>query len=77
MERLTGAAELEATGGIYETADTVQRALALLPDYGFRGSDSALGTAFSGVAGGLAVIAVCVGACHLFRFFRKKGQAHE
>lgn len=75
IERLTGSAEVEAEGGIYETAGNVQEAAALLPDYAFKGSESALGTAFSGVVGGAVVLVVCVGACYLFKFFRKKEQA--
>lgn len=75
IERLTGSAEVEAEGGIYETAGHVQEATALLPDYAFKGSESALGTAFSGVAGGAVVLVACVGACYLFKFFRKKEQA--
>lgn len=75
IERLTGSAELEAEGGIYETAGNIQEAAALLPDYAFRGSESALGTAFSGVVGGAVVLLVCVGGCYLFKLFRKKERA--
>lgn len=75
IERLTGSAELEAEGGIYETAGNIQEAAALLPDYAFKGSESALGTAFSGVVGGAVVLVVCVGGCYLFKLFRKKERA--
>ncbi len=71
IEKLTGSAELEAEGGIYEASNAVQEATSLLPDYAFQGSESALGTAFSGIAGAAAVLGVCVGACYLFKFFRK------
>lgn len=71
IEKITGSTELEASGGIYDRAGSIQEATSLLPDYAWKGSDSAAGTAFSGIAGGAAVIAVCVGACYLFRFFRK------
>lgn len=74
IERLTGAAELEAEGGIYEAAGNIQEAVSLLPDYAFKDSESALGTAFSGVAGGAAVLAFCVGMCYLFKFFRKHSE---
>lgn len=74
IERLTGSAELEAEGGIYEAAGNIQEAAALLPDYAFKGSESALGTAFSGVVGGAVVLAVCVGVCYLFKFFRKDSE---
>lgn len=72
IEKVTGRAELEADEGIYEAAANVQEATALLPDYGFKDSDTAVGTSFSGIAGGLVVVIVCVGSCYLFKFFRKK-----
>ncbi len=76
IERLTGSEELTASGSVYETAESVRTATALLPDYAFRGSETALGTTVSGLVGGLAVVCVCVGACLLFRFF-KRGSGHE
>lgn len=75
IERLTGSAELEAAGEVYQAAGSVQEFTALLPDYAFKGSESALGTTFSGIAGGLVVVGVCVGACWLFKFFRKSRAA--
>ncbi|MCI5699417.1 MAG: energy-coupling factor ABC transporter permease [Lachnospiraceae bacterium] len=72
IERITGSTDLEADGSIYETAENVQEVTALLPDYAFRGSDSAVGTSFSGVVGSLIVVGVCIGACYVFKFFRKK-----
>ena len=75
IQRLTGSAELEAAGGLYQAAGSLQEATSLLPDYGFKGSESALGTTFSGIAGGLVVVGVCIAACCLFKFFRKKKSA--
>jgi cobalt/nickel transport system permease protein len=72
IEKLTGSTELEAEGGAYATAESIQETTALLPDYAFKGSESSAGTAFSGVVGGLVVVGVCVGACYAFKFFRKK-----
>lgn len=72
IEKITGSTEVEADGGVYETAENIQSSTAILPDYAFKNSDSQLGTSFSGIAGGLVVVAVCVGACYAFRFFRKK-----
>ena len=72
IERLTGSTELNTAGNIYQTADSVQEITSLLPDYTFKGSESSFGTAFSGIIGGLAVALICVGACYLFKFFRKK-----
>ena len=71
MERLTGSTELENDGtGAHAAAENIQEKTALLPDYGFKNSDSTLGTSFSGVAGSAAVLVVC--ACYAFRFFKKK-----
>ncbi|MDO5302898.1 MAG: energy-coupling factor ABC transporter permease [Clostridia bacterium] len=72
MERIAGTTEIEAAGGIYETFAGIQDKSAVLPDYAFKGSDSAVGTSFSGVFGGAVVVAVCVGACYLFKFFKRK-----
>ena len=75
IERITGSTELTAEGGVYQAAGSVQEFTSLLPDYAFKGSESALGTTFSGIVGCLVVVALCVGACYLFKFFRKKKAA--
>ena len=56
----------------HATAEEIQEKTALLPDYGFKNSDSTFGTSFSGIAGSAVVLVVCVGACYAFRFFKKK-----
>lgn len=70
MEQVAGTAELEAEGGVYETAGQVQEATAILPDYGWKNSDSVTGTSFSGLLGGGVVIALCVAGCYLLKLFR-------
>lgn len=72
MERVAGTAELEAAGGAYDIASSVQESSAFLPDYAFSGSDSMAGTSVSGILGALAVVLLCVVCCYLFRFFRRK-----
>ncbi|WP_075717555.1 energy-coupling factor ABC transporter permease [Roseburia sp. 499] len=72
IEKITGSTELEADSDVYDSAADIQEKTALLPDYAFKNSDSTLGTTFSGIVGGVVVIAVCVGACYAFRFFRKR-----
>lgn len=74
IERLTGTTELEAAGSIYRTAEKVQSATALLPDYAFKDSESWFGTSFSGIAGAVIVLFVCIMACYLFRFFKRKAE---
>lgn len=75
MEKVAGTAELEAAGGAYEVADSIQSATAFLPDYAFKNSEAAVGTSVSGIVGGLIVVAVCVGLSYLFRFYRKKDKS--
>ena len=72
MEQVAGTTELEAEGGVYDTAAGIQETTSLLPDYTFKDSESAVGTSFSGIVGALVVVGVCVGASYAFRFFRKK-----
>lgn len=70
IERITGSAELkDGSSAPHKTAGSLQETTSLLPDYAFQRSDSSLGTSFSGIAGSLAVLALCVGACYGFRFF--------
>ena len=65
--------KLENDGtGAHAAAEEIQEKTALLPDYGFKNSDSTFGTSFSGIAGSAVVLVVCVGACYAFRFFKKK-----
>lgn len=81
MEQLTGSGELESKeGSVYSVAEQVQETTALLPDYAFKDSESSFGTAFSGVAGSLVVLIICVGVCLAFRFFRSRrhlGESNE
>ena len=72
MERTAGTAELEAEGGAYSIAAGIQKALSFLPDYAFPGSESAAGTAVSGIVGALLVLLLCLLFCRLFRFFRRQ-----
>lgn len=72
MEKVAGTAELENGDAVHEKAGAIQEFTALLPDYAFKNSESAVGTSFSGVVGGLVVVGICVGACYAFKFFKKK-----
>lgn len=76
MERVAGTSALTAAGDIYEKAMELQETTALLPDYAFKGSDSPGGTAFSGIAGALAVIVLCALCCYILKLFKRKRQ-HE
>ena len=74
--KVTGAEELESAGtGVYAAAEKVQGALSFLPDYAFKGSESAAGTTVSGIVGALIVLAVLVAAALLLKFFRHRKTA--
>ena len=59
MERTAGTAELVGSGAVYEKAEGIQNALSFLPDYAFKGSESAAGTTVSGLVGALIVGIIC------------------
>ena len=78
MEKLTGSTELAAEGTIYSLASQIQNLTALLPDYGFADSGSVLGTSFSGIVGGVAVIVLCFAVCRGIRLLRPmRDRVHE
>lgn len=70
IEKLTGSTELETTGSVHALAAQLQDWTALLPDYAFKGSDSAIGTVFSGLVGSLLVVLLCLACCYLLKFFK-------
>lgn len=72
IERITGTTELESAGNVYDVAGNIQNTTALLPDYAFKNSDSIMGTSFSGIVGGLVVVALCIALCYSLKLFRKK-----
>ena len=63
-----GSTALQPTLGIVYKG-LFQEATSLLPDYAFKGSESAAGTSFSGIVGALVVVLITVGACYAFKFF--------
>ena len=77
IEKVTGNTELKEKEGIYQRAASLQEVTALLPDYGFKNSDTAAGTSLSGVAGGAAVMVLCVAGCCLLKFYRRKKVRNE
>ncbi|MBD5501903.1 MAG: cobalamin biosynthesis protein CbiM [Lachnospiraceae bacterium] len=77
IEKVTGNTELKEKEGIYQRAASLQEVTALLPDYGFKNSDTVAGTSLSGVAGGAAVMVLCVAGCCLLKFYRRKKVRNE
>lgn len=74
MEQVAGTAELEAEGSVYTWAERIQSLTSLFPDYAWRHSDSVTGKIFSGVLGGIVVIAICTALCYILKYIRKKTQ---
>ena len=60
------------SSGAADVAESIQGKTALLPDYGFAGSDSAAGTTVSGLVGSAIVAGAAVLVCLTGGFFRKK-----
>ncbi len=74
IEKITGSTEVESEGSVYESAESVQEATALLPDYAFKDSESAAGTSFSGIVGGAVVAVLASGICLILRKATKKNK---
>lgn len=73
IEKVTGSAELEATGSVYENAGNIQGITSLLPDYSFgSSSEGILGTSFSGIVGAGLVLVICVVVFYVIKHFRKR-----
>lgn len=70
--QIAGTDELNASTALHGQAAAVQEAIALLPDYGFKNSDSAWGTVVSGLLGSAAVILLGTGACLIGKFFKRQ-----
>ncbi len=57
-----------------DRAESIQEKTSFLPDYAFKGSDSAAGTSVSGVVGSVIVAAIAAAICVIGGFFRKRGR---
>ena len=55
-----------------KASDGVEYPVTAFADYAFKDSETSFGTTFSGIVGSVIVVGVCVGACYIFKFFRKK-----
>ena len=67
MEKVAGTTEFFARGNVYQLAERLQGITAVLPDYAFKTSDSAAGTSFSGIVGGIVVLTACFFICVLIK----------
>ncbi len=57
---------------VADKTEEIQEGIAILPDYGFKDSDSAAGTTVSGLVGSVAVAAFTLMLCMLGRFFKHR-----
>ena len=72
--RITGSTDLPGGKSI---AGAIQERLAILPDYGFRGSDLAVGAGISGIVGAGLVLAVCIGIAWIFKLYKQQSQRKQ
>ena len=72
LEQVAGTSELTAASDSHAQSAALQEAIALLPDYSFKNSDSAWGTVVSGLLGSAAVILLGTGACFIGKFFNRQ-----
>lgn len=88
IEKTAGSAEMEATGGIYDSLANLQAKVAFLPDYSFKDSETTsgketvsekdadgfanVGTSLSGVVGGALTLGLAILTGFTIHFFKKK-----
>jgi cobalt/nickel transport system permease protein len=58
VSNTAGSEELSSSGLVHAFFETVQGITSLLPDYGFKNSDTFMGTSFSGILGGIGVMGI-------------------
>ena len=73
IAQITGDTEVESAGDIYTTAEEIQGATSLLPDYSFSNSDSAAGISFSGIFGAGLLLVVFLGIGTITKKVGRKG----
>ncbi|MDE6568512.1 MAG: energy-coupling factor ABC transporter permease [Lachnospiraceae bacterium] len=74
IQKITGSTSLP---GGETVAGAIQERLALLPDYGFRRSDLAVGTGVSGIVGAGLVLGFCIGMAWIFKFLKQQTQEKQ
>ena len=75
IEKVAGEAEIGSASELHETAQTLQNATAILPDYALAedvSSDGKLGTSLSGVVGGAITLACAMGFGAIIMLFKKR-----
>jgi cobalt/nickel transport system permease protein len=75
MEKTAGTAELEREGPVYDAAARAVETSAIMPDYAFKGNDSALGTSTAGILGSLITVVLAGGIGLAIRGVKKRRAA--
>lgn len=74
--KITGGAELEATGGIHSISKNIQEMFALMPDYTFK-TDKGAGASAAGMLGGLMTLALAGFAGFVISKIKKRKHAKK
>ena len=72
MEKTAGTAELEREGPVYAAAIGFVDCTAFMPDYSFKGGESAAGTSAAGIVGSVITVILAGGVGFLVKAARKK-----
>jgi len=76
MEKVSGTAELEASGGIYDGATAAQNSTALMPDYSFASdAENAAGTSVAGIVGSAVTFVLALFIGFVIAWVKKKRKA--
>ncbi|ASW43873.1 energy-coupling factor ABC transporter permease [Clostridium isatidis] len=71
ISKITGSIEIESSSEFYKKLDSFQKAIAILPDYSLKNSDTAFGTSLSGIFGGAVVALSLIGGSSLINNSKK------
>lgn len=72
MERVTGTADLEAEGPVFDAAADIQNRTAFLPDYNFPAAEAPSGTAVAGIVGSAMTFALAGAAGFVISRVKKR-----
>ncbi len=73
VEKTAGTAELEAGGGVFDGAASIQAATAFMPDYAYKDAgEEGAGTSVAGIAGGLMTFIMAFSAAFVISLVKKR-----
>lgn len=77
IEKITGSAQINTLGKIYNISENIQGKTALLPDYSLSNVGDAVGNSVSGILGAIVVVVLCVAVCYGLKLFMRKKRVNE